>query len=116
MGDTDLAQLYRSADVLAFPSRYEGFGLPALEAMACGLPVVAANRGALPEVVGDAGLLVEPDDPGGLAHALVGVLVDGRLRSRLRARGLARASRFTPEAHAAGIARVYAALGIALTT
>lgn len=113
VADADLARLYRTADVLAFPSRYEGFGLPALEAMACGTPVVAADRGALPEVVGDAGLLVAPDDPGELAGALVRVLDDAAFRAHARARGLARAARFTPEAHAAGVARVYAALGVA---
>ena len=95
--DRDLPGLYGGAGVLAMPSFYEGFGLPALEAMACGTPVVAAQRGALPEVVGDAGLLVDPEDSDSMAAALERALLDEQLRSRLRQLGLEQASQFTWE-------------------
>jgi len=95
--DADLPALYNGAAVLALPSFYEGFGLPVLEAMACGTPVVAANRTSLPEVVADAGLLVDPEDDGQIARALAQALNDAALRARLRAAGLARAAQFTWE-------------------
>jgi glycosyltransferase involved in cell wall biosynthesis len=95
--DADLPALYGGAAVVVLPSLEEGFGLPALEAMACGAPVVASWRGALPEVVGDAGLLVDPEDESALAAALTRVL-DGELdRAALARRGLARAGIFTRE-------------------
>jgi len=90
--DAALVALYRGAACLLFPSRAEGFGFPPLEAMACGTPVVAAAAGSLPEVVGDAAPLVEPDDPAGLADAVARVLADP---APWRARGLARAGRFS---------------------
>jgi glycosyltransferase involved in cell wall biosynthesis len=90
-----LVQLYNGAAVLAIPSFYEGFGLPALEAMACGVPVIAAARGSLPEIVGDAGLLIDPEEPADLAAALEQVLTDEALWSSLVARGLARAGDFS---------------------
>jgi len=73
------------------PSRYEGFGLTCLEAMACGTPVIAADRGALPEVCGDAALLVDPDDPRAIAHAVLTVCEDRPRAARLRAAGAERA-------------------------
>jgi glycosyltransferase involved in cell wall biosynthesis len=90
-----LVELYNGAAVLAIPSFYEGFGLPALEAMACGVPVVAAARGSLPEIMGGAGLLIDPEEPDDLAEALKRVLTDEGIRSDLVARGLARAAEFT---------------------
>jgi glycosyltransferase involved in cell wall biosynthesis len=98
--DDLLPGLYAGARALAMPSLHEGFGLPCLEAMACGVPVVAARRGALPETCGEAALLVEPD-PGELAAALVAAVTDEGLRSRLRDSGLARAQRFSWDAAAA---------------
>ena len=98
--DTDLRHLYSAADTLVLPSFYEGFGLPALEAMACGTPVIASNAGALPEVVGDAGLLFDPHSADALTHALGRVLGDVALRGDLAARGRARAAQFTWEASA----------------
>jgi glycosyltransferase involved in cell wall biosynthesis len=105
--DVDLVGLYNGASVLAMTSFYEGFGLPALEAMACGTPVVVAQRASLPEVVGEAGLLVNPDDPDDIARALARVLTDGSLRVRMRELGLAQAARFTWEQTARKTLAVY---------
>ena len=93
--DRDLPALLGGAEALAFPSLYEGFGLSALEAMACGTPVVCADNSSLPEVVGDAGLLVKPTDVDALAGALILVLEDGALREELRRRGLQQALAFS---------------------
>lgn len=90
-----LAALYESAAVLAFPSLYEGFGLPLLEAMARGLPSVAGNVGAMPELAGDAAVLVDPEDVDAIAAALEKVLSDAALRTRLSAAGKQRAAGFT---------------------
>jgi glycosyltransferase involved in cell wall biosynthesis len=95
VGDPDRAPLYAGAEALAFPSRYEGFGLPVLEAMACGTPVVTSNVSALPEIAGDDAVLVDPDDVRSIADGLRRVLEDESLRDRLRAAGPARAARFT---------------------
>jgi glycosyltransferase involved in cell wall biosynthesis len=90
----DLPPLYSLATVFAYPSLYEGFGLPAVEAMACGTPVLAGNRGALPEVCGDAASLVDPMSDDELTESLRTLLDDQGLRQGLRARGLERARRF----------------------
>jgi glycosyltransferase involved in cell wall biosynthesis len=90
----DLHALYRGAVATTFPSRFEGFGAPALEAMAHGCPVIAADASALPEVVGDAGLLVSPDNPDGWAQAMTALLDDENLRARLSTAGLERAAGF----------------------
>jgi glycosyltransferase involved in cell wall biosynthesis len=91
----DRADLLAGASALAFPSHYEGFGFPPLEAMAAGIPVVAARSGAIPEVVGDAALLVDPDDADALADALQTVLSDATARGELVSRGRARHDGFT---------------------
>ena len=92
-----LPALMNGARAFVYPSLYEGFGLPLLEAMACGTPVVASNVSSLPEVVDAAGLLVDPNDPEALAGAMQRVWGDEDLRAELRARGLARASQFSWE-------------------
>jgi glycosyltransferase involved in cell wall biosynthesis len=100
--------LYSAATVFAFPSRYEGFGLPPLEAMACGTPTVVATASSLPEVVGDAALRVAPDDVSGWAGALWRLLADEGLRAELRRRGLARASQFSYDRVARETSEIYA--------
>jgi glycosyltransferase involved in cell wall biosynthesis len=97
VADADLPGLYAGARAFVLPSRYEGFGLTCLEAMACGVPVVAADRAALPEICGEAAELVDPDDGLALAEAVVRAATDEDLRPRLRAAGLRRASQFTWE-------------------
>jgi glycosyltransferase involved in cell wall biosynthesis len=114
ISDDELAQNYAQAEVAVVPSLYEGFSLPAIEAMACGVALVATTGGALPEVVGEdgvTGLLVPPDDPGALAVAIGRVLDDHELRRRLGAAGRQRVlGRFTWQVTAAGTAAEYRAL------
>ena len=105
--DVTRADLLAGAAVLAFPSRYEGFGFPPLEAMVAGVPVVASTAGAIPEVVGDAALLVDPDDGDGLAAALVRALTDDHTRADLIARGHAQVGRFTWDATVAALVALY---------
>jgi glycosyltransferase involved in cell wall biosynthesis len=87
--------LYGAADAFVFPSRHEAFGLPPLEAMACGTPVAASDASCVPEVCGDAARYFDPGDPDAIGDALVAVATKERLREDLRAKGLARAARFT---------------------
>lgn len=95
VGDAELRALYENALCLVFPSRYEGFGLPPVEAMLCGCPVLAARSGAVPEICGDAALWFDAADPGSLAAALRRLLDEPGLAETLRAHGLARAQSFT---------------------
>ena len=104
--DAELPELYAAAQVFAYPSLYEGFGIPPLEAMACGTPVVASTAGALPEVLGDAALLVDPRDESSLAEALQAAAED---QGALRRRGLERAARYHWDAVANQTWQVYAA-------
>ena len=107
VADDTLAALYRLATVFVFPSLYEGFGLPPLEAMASGTPVVTSNRSSLPEVVGDAAVLVDPYSASSIADGIQQVLSDASLRQTLSARGLARARDFSWEASIRRIHEVY---------
>jgi glycosyltransferase involved in cell wall biosynthesis len=103
----ELPNLYNAVDCLLFPSLYEGFGWPPLEAMACATPVVASNAASLPEVIGEAGLLCAPGDDEGLARAMQAVLTDEGLRQSLVEKGLARARQFTWEETARKTLEVY---------
>ncbi len=103
----DLLHLYNAARALVMPSFYEGFGRPALEAMACGTPVIASNVSSLPEVVGDAGILVSPQEPEDIAVAICRVLNDAQLREEMRAKGLSRAACFSWEKAAQQTLDVY---------
>ncbi len=93
--DDDLPLWYNAADLLVFPSVYEGFGLPVLEAMACGTPVIAANSSSIPEAVGKAGLLFAPDDVETLVSQMTAVLTDTDLHNKLRQQGLEQAQKFS---------------------
>lgn len=104
----DMPALYRGAAALVFPSLFEGFGMPVLEAMACGCPVVSSNRTSLPEVAGDAALLVDPEDAEALADAVRRVLMDAALREDLRVRGLLQAARFSWDRHVRDVAAAFA--------
>ncbi len=105
--DERLVGLYNACDLFLFPSWYEGFGLPPLEAMACGLPVVSSDCDALREVVGDAGLSAAPNDIEGLTAAVGSLLESAGLAARFRALGLARASAYTWERTCEGYRRIY---------
>ena len=102
-----LRKAYQDADALALLSKSEGFGLPVLEAMACGTPVVCSTAASLPEVAGDAARLVAPDDVAGAAAALKEILTDPAEAARLRAAGLAQAKKFSWRAAAEAVLRVY---------
>jgi len=115
VADEALPALYNLADLFVFPSLYEGFGLPPLEAMACGTPVVTSNSSSLPEVVGEAGLMVEATDIETLTEAMRRVLEDSALRARMIAKGLEQARKFTWEKAAAKLLSLYETLGKPMT-
>jgi glycosyltransferase involved in cell wall biosynthesis len=95
VADEDLPALYRAARAFVYPSLFEGFGLPPLEAMACGTPVVTSDVSSLPEVTGDAALLIDPNDESALANALIEIVNNQGLRAKLRERGITQAGKFT---------------------
>jgi glycosyltransferase involved in cell wall biosynthesis len=107
VADDELPALMSGALAFVYPSIYEGFGLPPLEAMACGTPVITSNRSSLPEVVGDAALLVDPDDRSALAEAMARIVDEQPLREELRDRGLKQAQRFSWDETARLTVRVY---------
>ena len=109
LSEVQLAELYRGAALLLFPSLYEGFGWPPLEAMGQGCPVVCSDAGSLPEIAGEAALMAPPHDVVRLAHQAVQVLQDGGLRRRLVEAGFRRVREFTLEAMGAGIVQAYEA-------
>ena len=105
--DEDLPMLYNCADIFVYPSLYEGFGLPPLEAMACGVPVITSNISSLPEVVGDAGIMVDPTDANFLSDAMCRVLKDKKLRLRMRNMGLERSKLFSWDNTAKKMLKIY---------
>jgi len=105
--DDDLPKLYNAADLFVFPSVYEGFGIPPLEAMACGIPVITSNASSLPEVVGDAGIMIDPYDVNGLAKAMHEVLNNEELKEDMIKKGLERAKMFGWERCAKETLEVY---------
>ncbi|MFC1932145.1 glycosyltransferase family 4 protein [Chloroflexota bacterium] len=107
VSEPDLACYYCSAMLLAYPSLYEGFGLPPVEAMACGCPVVASNTSSLPEVIGEAGIMVDPYDTDSLAQAMRRVLTDEKLRNDMIKKGLEQSKKFTWERAAEHTQEVY---------
>ena len=108
--DADLPVIYGAATAFVWPSLYEGFGLPPLEAMACGTPVVCANASSMPEVVGDAALLFDPQDSDALKATMRQIVADADLRVELRERGLVRSSKFSWSRAAAETLAVYTQL------
>lgn len=108
--DQDLPEFYRGALLLVFPSLYEGFGLPILEAMASGVPVIASDTSSMPEVAGDAALLIDARKPEAIAEGIAQILADEQLRNTLTQRGLARSQCFTWESVAQKTLALYAAL------
>jgi len=109
MSEETLAVMYRLAGVFVFPSLYEGFGLPPLEAMASGTPVVTSNLSSLPEVTGDSAMLIDPYDPESIALGIYRVLTDESLRRDLRQKGIARAQTFSWEQSVRRVREIYAA-------
>jgi glycosyltransferase involved in cell wall biosynthesis len=107
----DLPALYAGAIALTLPSRFEGFGFPALEAMACGTAVIASTAGALPEIVGSAAILLSPHDAGAWSQAMLELATDGALQRRLIAAGNARSAEFTWTNAASKTWRVLDAVG-----
>jgi glycosyltransferase involved in cell wall biosynthesis len=105
--DEDLPMLYNCADIFVYPSLYEGFGLPPLEAMACGIPVITSNTSSLPEVVGNAGIMVDPDDVNSLCEAMYNVLKDKELWHQMSKKGLERAKLFPWEDTAKKVLEIY---------
>jgi glycosyltransferase involved in cell wall biosynthesis len=107
VADEDLPLWYNTADLFAFPSVYEGFGMPVVEAMACGTPVLASNASSIPEAVGDAGLLFNPQDANELAERMASVLGDSDLSATMRTKGLQHAKNFSWEAAGRETAVIY---------
>ena len=101
--DEDLPDLYSGAELFIYPSLYEGFGLPLLEAMACGIPVICSNTTSLPEVVGDSGIFINPEDVKNISSAIISLLKADKLREDLRKKGFERTKEFTVEKYSSKI-------------
>jgi glycosyltransferase involved in cell wall biosynthesis len=112
--DVDLPNLYRAADVFVYPSLYEGFGMPPVEAMACGCPVICSDRGSLAEVVGDAAAIVNPEDVDSMADQMLLLAANGDVREQLRAAGLTQSRRFDWNRTATDTLSVYSRNGKAV--
>lgn len=107
VGDEELIALYNSTEVFVFPSLYEGFGLPPLEAMACGAPVITSNTSSLPEVVGDSAVLVDPNNIEQIANSIWKIVTDREYRSSLKQKGLEHVKQFTWEKSIKELAELY---------
>ena len=107
VADEDLAAIYSGAQMFVYPSLYEGFGLPPLEAMQCGVPVITSNTSSLPEVVGEAGIMVNPQDSDVLCQAMTDIYRKPALRNELATRALARAKQFSWASCAQQTVRAY---------
>ena len=115
VSDLELVTLYSMADIFAFPSFFEGFGVPPIEAMACGAPVITSNTSSLPEVVGDAALLIDPHKPDELAHAITRLLENPQLQEELRQKGYEWAKHYTWAESARKMLSIYAQLSEGIT-
>jgi glycosyltransferase involved in cell wall biosynthesis len=111
VANDELPNLYRAADVFIYPSLYEGFGMPPIEAMACGCPVISSTRGSLGEVVGDAAAIVEPEEIVSITNQLIALAADAALRERLRSAGLLQAKQFDWNRTATETLKVYERAG-----
>ncbi len=107
LSDEDLVKTFQTADLLVHPSQYEGFGLPVLEAMACGVPVISSNASSLPEVAGDAAILVDPNDVDAYAENIVKILSNDKLAEKLSQQGIAQAANFSWKKNARQTIEVY---------
>jgi glycosyltransferase involved in cell wall biosynthesis len=107
VSDEDLPMLYNCAGIFVYPSLYEGFGLPPLEAMACGIPVITSNTSSLPEVIGDVGIMVDPTDDKSLCDAMYSVLTNKELWQHMSNKGLLRSKMFSWERSAQEILKIY---------
>ena len=105
--ETDLATLYTGATCFVYPSYFEGFGIPPLEAMRCGTPTITGNRTCFPEIIGDGGLMVDPFDEGAIGEAILKIFLDSKLREELREKGIRRANLFEWKETARQTLRVY---------
>ncbi|MFA5800897.1 MAG: glycosyltransferase family 1 protein [Thermoleophilia bacterium] len=105
--DEELIALYNGADVFLYPSLYEGFGMPVLEAMACGTPVITTSAGSIPEVAGDAALFVDPMDPEEIAHSILNIISNIDIRNKLIEKGLEQAKKFSWETTARQMLEIY---------
>jgi glycosyltransferase involved in cell wall biosynthesis len=105
--EEDKPAVYRGAQSFVFPSRYEGFGLPPLEAMACGVPVVASNSSSLPEVIGEAGFALDPNDERQMGGSIIATVVQEELAAELKQKGLEQAARFSWEKTATETLLIY---------
>jgi glycosyltransferase involved in cell wall biosynthesis len=110
IAEEDLPLVYAAADVFVYPSRYEGFGLPVLEAMACGTPVISSETSALPELGGDAARYFDPYDIEAMAEVIRAVWTDAGLQAEMRRRGIEQAARFSWQRAASETMAVYRAL------
>jgi glycosyltransferase involved in cell wall biosynthesis len=105
--DADLPALYSGAALFVFPSLYEGFGLPLLEAMACGVPVISSDASSLPEVTGEASIMLSPDDQEGWSREMIDLLKDPDRRTEMVASGFLQARRFSWQESARNVTKIY---------